>query len=84
MSEQGWKDEMAGMRTIISNFANIPEDDIKGKQNSTFLVIKWLTISKLRPFAISNRIFIDNSDDNFESAIESMILILIKIHSLFD
>lgn len=30
LSEQGWKDEMAGMRTIISNFANIPEDDIKG------------------------------------------------------
>jgi len=30
LSEQGWVDEMVGMRTIISNFANIPESDITG------------------------------------------------------
>jgi hypothetical protein len=30
LSKQGWVDEMVGMRTIISNFANVPADAITG------------------------------------------------------
>ena len=30
MTSQEWADEMAGMRTIIAEHANIPADDIKG------------------------------------------------------